>query len=66
MDEKLFKTIVNELQREWGVGGLSKGIYYDFAHECTRRYVHAMTAAAEPITDQFDDSDVLAMVMGAV
>lgn len=38
MDEIRFKKIANEIEAEFQMGGLSDGLYYDFALECARRY----------------------------
>jgi len=38
MDERLFKKIAEEIEKEWQMGGLSDGIYYDYALEIARRY----------------------------
>lgn len=38
MNKKLFKKIAGEVENNFGEGGLSDGIYYDFALECAKRY----------------------------
>ena len=38
LNEQQFQKIADEVEQQWQMGGLSSGLYYDFAHECTRRY----------------------------
>ena len=38
MDETLFKKIAEEVELEWDMGGLSDGMYYDYALEIAKRY----------------------------
>jgi len=44
MDKILFKKIAQEVEQSFGMGGLSEGLYYDFALECARRYAEIKKA----------------------
>ena len=37
MDEARFKIIAETVEEEYQMGGLSSGLYYDYAMECARR-----------------------------
>ena len=39
MNEPLFKKIAEEVEKEWQMGGLSTGLYYDFAKEVAEKYI---------------------------
>lgn len=37
IDEALFKKIARQVESEWKMGGLSDGLYYDYALEISKR-----------------------------
>jgi hypothetical protein len=39
IDENIFREIAKEVEYEWHCGGLSAGMYYDFAKEVAHRYI---------------------------
>lgn len=39
MDEQRFRNIAAEIEKEFEMGGLSGGLYYDYAFACARRYI---------------------------
>ena len=43
-DELLFKKIAQEVEQDWQMGGLSDGLYYDFAKEVANRYIERFLA----------------------
>jgi len=45
MDEALFKKIAEAVETEWQMGGLSDGLYYEYALEIAKRYF-----SAQPVT----------------
>jgi len=47
IDEKLFKEIAVGVERQWGMGGLSDGMYYDYALEIARYYFRIHQVAQE-------------------
>ena len=44
MDETLFKKIAEAVEKEWQMGGLSDGMYYEYALEIAKRYFSAQQA----------------------
>lgn len=42
-DNALLQKIANELENEWQMGGLSEGLYFDWAREIAIRFYHAKT-----------------------
>jgi len=49
MDKMLFKKIAEEIEQSYGMSGLSKGLYYDFSLECTRKYLEKQQTAVSEI-----------------
>ena len=47
MDKTLFKKIAGDVEEEWKMGGLSDGIYYDYALEIARRYFSTQPAVED-------------------
>jgi hypothetical protein len=41
MDEELFHRLAEEVERDYQVGGLSGGLYEDYAHDIFARYLAA-------------------------
>ena len=41
MDKEKFREIARDVESEWGFGGLSDGLYYDYAFEIAKRYIKA-------------------------
>lgn len=39
INEKLFQKIAQDIEDEWKMGGLSGGIYEDYAREILKRYL---------------------------
>ena len=39
MNENKFKKIAEGVESEWKMGGLSDGLYYDYALEVCKRYI---------------------------
>ena len=46
-DKKFIEEIADEVQREYGMCGLSDGLYLDFATDVAIRYAHAVLPTAE-------------------
>ena len=45
-DHGLFRSIAAQVEKEYQMGGLSHGVYCDFAHDCVTRYVAAKLGEA--------------------
>jgi hypothetical protein len=43
-DEKVFQKIADDVQSEFQMGGLTDGLYYDFAKECAQKYISSHPA----------------------
>lgn len=39
IDEQLFKEAAEEVESEYGMGGLSDGLYFDFALDTAKKYI---------------------------
>ncbi|MCK4821197.1 hypothetical protein KA005_35860 [bacterium] len=39
MDKNRFRKIAEKVESEWKMGGLSYGLYYDYALEICKRYI---------------------------
>ena len=50
MDEELFRRLVEEVERDYQVGGLSGGLYEDYAHDILARYLAAQLGV-QPTAD---------------
>ncbi len=50
------QQICDEVQREWGLGGLSGGLYGDYAKEVARRAVAAEREACAQLCENNDMS----------
>lgn len=44
-DDRLLLVIADELQAEWQMGGLSRGLYFEFAAEIATRFAARKVAA---------------------
>jgi hypothetical protein len=42
MNDELFQKIASQVEQEYVMGGLSDGLYFDYAKDCTRRYIEAL------------------------
>jgi hypothetical protein len=42
MTEYDFKKIAEDVEEEWKMGGLSEGLYYDYAKEVAMRYIRGI------------------------
>lgn len=45
-NEKLIEEIALDVQKEYGMAGLSEGLYFDFAKDVAKRYSERMTGVA--------------------
>lgn len=50
MNDVLFNKIAIKVEKEFMCGGLSSGLYFDYAKECTRQYIEAAQRQAKDMT----------------
>lgn len=48
-DHRLFRSIAAQVEKEYQMGGLSHGLYCDFAHDCAMRYAAARLGEAKAV-----------------
>jgi hypothetical protein len=44
MNDERLQEICDQVEREWGMGGLSDGLYGDYAKEVARRVIEELSS----------------------